>query len=54
MIGAGADVRAKNDRGEKPTDLLRNEAILALLVNAAHELDKQEEKEEVGLRKGFS
>lgn len=46
MIGAGADVRAKNDRGETPTDLLRNDAILALLVSAAQELDKQEEEEE--------
>lgn len=39
-------MRAKNDRGEKPTDVLRNEAILALLVSAAQELDRQEEEEE--------
>ncbi|CAN0049439.1 unnamed protein product [Pylaiella littoralis] len=46
LLGEGADVRAKNDRGEKPTDVLRNEAILALLVSAAQELDRQEDEEE--------
>lgn len=45
MIGAGADVGVKNDRGEKPVDLVTNESVLALLVSAAQELDKREEEE---------
>lgn len=45
MIGAGADVGAKNDRGEKPVDLVTNESVLVLLVSAAQELDKREEEE---------
>lgn len=43
-------MRAKNDRGEKAMDLLRNDAILALLLSAAQELGKQEEEE---VRTGF-
>ncbi|CAM9091522.1 unnamed protein product [Ectocarpus fasciculatus] len=45
LIGAGADVGVKNDRGEKPVDLVTNESVLALLVSAAQELDKREEEE---------
>ena len=45
LISAGADVRAKNGRGEMPMDLARNEIVLALLLSAAQELDKREEKE---------
>ena len=47
LIRAGADVRAKNGRGEMPTDLARNEMVLALLLSATQELDKREEEEEV-------
>lgn len=45
LLGAGADVRAKNDGGEKPMDLVRSEAVLALLLSAAQEADKQEDEE---------
>ncbi|CAN0157602.1 unnamed protein product [Ectocarpus sp. 12 AP-2014] len=45
LVGAGADVGAKNDRGEKPVDLVTNESVMALLVSAAQELDKREEEE---------
>lgn len=46
LVSAGADVRAKNGRGEMPMDLARNEMVLALLLSAAQELDKREEEEE--------
>eukprot|EP00752_Nemacystus_decipiens_P011322 g10061.t2 len=45
LIRAGADVRAKNGRGETPMDVARNEMVLALLLSAAQELDKREEEE---------
>lgn len=45
LIGAGADVRAKNGRGEMPMDLTQNELVLALLLSAAQELDKRDEEE---------
>lgn len=45
LIGAGAAVRARNNRGEKPSDLASGGAIGALLLSASQELEKREEAE---------
>ena len=45
LIGAGADVRAKNDRDERPQDLATDGAVVALLLSATEALHKQEEDE---------
>lgn len=45
LIGAGADVRAKNDRDERAQDLATDGAVVALLLSATEELHKQEEDE---------
>lgn len=55
LLAAGADVRAKNCRGEMPRDVLlsaslNGDAIMALLMSTSDELDKREE-EEVGYRR---
>lgn len=53
LLGAGADLRAKNQRGETPLDLATGNAVMALLLSASQELDKREEEEEVGCSRAF-
>lgn len=47
LVANGADLRAKNDRGEEPLDLATDGGVQALLLSASQELEKREE-EEVG------
>ena len=45
LLAAGADVRARNDRGETPRDVATDDAVVALLMSASHDIEKREEEE---------
>lgn len=45
LLGAGADVFAKNERELRPLDVAREDRVRVLLSNAMHALEQQDEQE---------